>query len=76
MKLNWDEGFRRVRYAFLAVSWFIFVVAQFGLGHSAAQIGEYSVYMLVFTVCAVLVGRGCIWVVRGFLGGGGGQVKG
>jgi hypothetical protein len=70
MSFNWDEGFRRVRYAFITVSWLLFLAAQIGSGSTAAQFGEYSVYMFVFTVCCVLLARGLIWVVRGFLKSG------
>lgn len=73
--INWNEGFRRIRYAFFATSWLIFIAFQFIADHSAAQVGEYSVYMLVFTVCTVLFARGCIWVVRGFIRGAS-EIKG
>lgn len=70
MKMNWDEGFRRVRYAFITITWLIFIVAQFSIGSTAREVAENFFGTLVFTVCAVLFARICIWVVRGFLGGG------
>jgi hypothetical protein len=66
MQVNWDQGFRRVRWAFLGVSWLIFLVAHWDA--NPARIGENSVYMLFFTGGVVLFARLCIWVVRGFLG--------
>ena len=68
MKVNWDQGFARIRWAFIGISWLIFFAAQIGSSSTAAQVGEYSVYMLFFTGGVVIFARVCIWVVRGFIG--------
>jgi hypothetical protein len=67
MQINWDQGFKRVRWAFLGISWAIFILSHIGMEASAAKWGENSVYMLFFTGGVVLFARACIWVVRGFI---------
>lgn len=64
--MNWNEGFKRVRWAFLGISWLIFIVINANGQTPAGQWGEYAVYMLFFTGGVVLFARLCIWIVRGF----------
>lgn len=68
MRINWDKGFERVRWAFLGVSWALFVIAHIGMGAGAAKWGENMVYMLFFTGGSVVFARLSIWIVRGFIG--------
>lgn len=63
--MNWELGFKRVRWAFITVSCVIFVAIHWNA--SAAAIGEDAVYALFFVGGCVLAARGCIWVVRGFI---------
>jgi hypothetical protein len=66
MTVNWDAGFKRIRWAFLGVSWAVFIASHIGMDASASKWGENSVYMLFFTGGVVIFARLCIWVVRGF----------
>lgn len=62
--MNWHVGFRRLGWTFIGFCWIIFVVANWR--SSAAEWGEYLVYMLFFTVGLVLCGRVLRWIIRGF----------
>ena len=73
MTINWTLGFRRLGQFLLGLCWLIFIAANWN--QPAARLGEYVIYMLIFTGCAVLFFRLVAWVVRGFIERPPGQVK-
>lgn len=62
--MNWRVGFRRLGWTFIGLCWIIFVFAN--QNSTAAQWGEYVVYMLFFTGALIVCGRILRWVIRGF----------
>jgi hypothetical protein len=69
MKLDWETGFKRIRWTFLGISWGIFLLVQVQDDYTTpARFGEHAVYMLFFTGGCVLFARLVIWIIRGFLG--------
>lgn len=68
MKINAQEGFKRVRWVFLALCWGWYVLAGLSFGWNAFKWGEFGAYVFLFSCGCILAARCIIWIIRGFLG--------
>lgn len=61
-----ETGAKRLAYFFLAIIWIGSLAA--GAADGAYQLGRVIAFLLVFTVCYMILGAGIAWVYRGFRG--------